>query len=181
MDMKKGRDAGSLFQARVGDRTIDLAVGTDIVTLNERTVPFTSERLSERRLSLLIDGRSFDAVVLAEAEGVWRVLVGRRTFDVHLKNERDLLLERYGMAASAGPAVLEVRAPMPGLVLSVSVEPGQTVASGAGLLVLEAMKMENELRADRNAVVSAVHVSPGDAVGKNDLLIALEQPLPSPG
>lgn len=164
------------YQAQLGDRTIDLVVGEGAVTLDGRMVPFSCSRVSAHHLSLLIDGRSYSAVVLEETDGVSRVHIGNREFEVHLKNERDLLLERFGLAAARAAGVLEVRAPMPGLVLSVAVEPGQEVAAGSGLLVLEAMKMENEIRSDRDALVKAVHVSPGDAVGKNDLLIELEQP-----
>jgi len=58
------------------------------------------------------------------------------------------------------------KAPMPGLVVRVMVEPGQTVAAGAGLVVLEAMKMENELKAPRGGVVEAVAARPGLAVGE---------------
>lgn len=97
-----------------------------------------------------------------------------REFDVHIKDERDLLLERYGLAETAAAGTQAIRAPMPGLVLSVAVEPGQHVSEGTGLAVLEAMKMENELRAEHDGTVKAVHVSPGDAVGKNDLLLELE-------
>lgn len=172
---------GTRFQAELGDRKIDLVIGETTVTLDGRTVPFSCERLSDRHLSLLIDGKSFSAVVLEETDGVTRVQIRNREFDVRLKTERDLLLERFGLAEAGGAHLLEVRAPMPGLVLSVAVDPGSEIEAGTGLLVLEAMKMENEIRADRKTVVKAVHVAPGDAVGKNDLLIELEQPaMPSP-
>jgi len=64
-----------------------------------------------------------------------------------------------------------VRAPMPGMVLRVEVESGQKVASGSGLLVLEAMKMENEIRAGSAGVIKQIFVRPGQAVEKGaDLL-----------
>jgi pyruvate carboxylase subunit B len=67
-----------------------------------------------------------------------------------------------------------LKAPMPGLVLRVQVTPGQAVAAGAGLVVLEAMKMENELKAPASAVVRAVRVQPGEAVEKGQVLIEFE-------
>lgn len=173
--MREGcRGTPRRFRAEFGGRSIDLTVEGTTVTLDGRTVAFSCERVSDRRLSLLIDQASYDAIVLEEGHGVYRVQLGGREFEVHLKNERDLLLERFGLAEAAGAAVREIHAPMPGLVLSVAVDPGQQVEAGTGLLVLEAMKMENEIRADRGGVVKAVHVAPGDAVGKNDLLIELE-------
>jgi len=72
-----------------------------------------------------------------------------------------------------------VRAPMPGLVVRVEVEVGQRVESGAGLVVVEAMKMENELRAQRGGVVSAVHVAAGQTVEKGAPLVTVESAEPS--
>jgi biotin carboxyl carrier protein len=65
---------------------------------------------------------------------------------------------------------------MPGLVLRVQVEPGQRVAEGGGLVVLEAMKMENELKSPATGVVKAVRVSPGEAVEKGQVLVEFEPP-----
>jgi pyruvate carboxylase subunit B len=93
---------------------------------------------------------------------------------VEVKDERGLLLERFGLAEAVEDRAREVRAPMPGLVVSVLVAPGRQVRAGEGLVVLEAMKMENELRAAADGTVKAVHVAPGDAVGKNALLVEFE-------
>ena len=71
-----------------------------------------------------------------------------------------------------------MRAPMPGLVIRVAVAPGDQVAAGAGLVVVEAMKMENELRAARPAVVAEVHVKPGQAVEKGEPLVTLSLTIP---
>lgn len=67
-----------------------------------------------------------------------------------------------------------IRSPMPGKVVAVLVEPGQKVEAGQGVVVIEAMKMENELRADAAGVVAAVHVAPGDRVEGNADLVVLE-------
>ena len=85
-----------------------------------------------------------------------------------------LLRERFGGPPSAAAGVRELRAPMPGLVLSVGVAPGDRVTAGTPLLVLEAMKMENEIRADAEGTVRTVHVRPGDAVTKGTPLVEFE-------
>jgi pyruvate carboxylase subunit B len=78
-------------------------------------------------------------------------------------------------AATAGPVgPAPILAPMPGLIVRVSVKPGDTVEAGQGVVVMEAMKMENELRATAAGVVKSVEVSPGTAVEKGALLVALE-------
>jgi biotin carboxyl carrier protein len=77
-----------------------------------------------------------------------------------------------GGERARGPAVL--KAPMPGLVVRVQVEAGQPVAAGAGVVVLEAMKMENELRAAAAGVVRIVRVRPGEAVEKGQVLVEFD-------
>ena len=72
-----------------------------------------------------------------------------------------------------------VKAPMPGLVIRIAVERGQRVEAGAGLVVVEAMKMENELRAPRPGVVTAVHVAIGQPVEKGTALVTVESVEPS--
>jgi len=71
-------------------------------------------------------------------------------------------------------AIPVLKAPMPGLVLRVQVRPGQRVSAGAGLVVLEAMKMENELKAPAPAVIKAVRVQPGAAVEKGQVLLEFD-------
>jgi propionyl-CoA carboxylase alpha chain len=81
-------------------------------------------------------------------------------------------IDRSGATEGRGPSRIE--APIPGKVVAVSVEPGDQVASGQPLVVLEAMKMENELTADRSGQVAVVHVAPGDTVDAGSLLVELE-------
>lgn len=122
---------------------------------------------------LLMDGRR-PCVVTVERDGRdLRVTVGGTAVPVAVKTAADLLLERFGMDTADTAAAREVRAPMPGLVLRVLVAPGDAVAKGQGVVVLEAMKMENELAAPADGVVAAVHAEPGAAVAKSDLLVEL--------
>ena len=98
-------------------------------------------------------------------------------FDVEVLDERTHAIRRLAGAGArpAGPA--SVLAPMPGLVVRVLVQPGDRVQPGQGLVVIEAMKMENELRAVAVGVVRAVPIEVGSAVEKGTLLVALD-PLP---
>ena len=90
------------------------------------------------------------------------------------KNEFDILLEKMGMANAGSAKVSKLKAPMPGKVLDVLVTAGQEVVKGDGLVILEAMKMENVLKADDVGVVKSVNVSIGEAVEKNNVLIEFE-------
>jgi len=91
-----------------------------------------------------------------------------------VQDERTRAIEAVsgkGQPAAGGGTV---RAPMPGLVVRIEVAEGQQVDAGAGLVVVEAMKMENELRAPRPSVVAAVHVGVGQTVEKGAPLVTLE-------
>jgi biotin carboxyl carrier protein len=120
--------------------------------------------------SLLLDGVSY-VVDLAEGRGSTHVVVDGETFQVHLEDPG------RGRPVSAGKASdgdgQRLVAPMPGKVVAVLVAVGQRVDAGAGLVVLEAMKMENEFKATANGVITEVHVAPGQAVDAGDLLVVV--------
>lgn len=162
------------YRATTGDHTVELEIGRDEIRINGEARSLSSVKLWDGRVSLIVDGRSFSANVYETDAGHYVVYVGGHEFDVFLQTERDLLLERFGLADTALHGHQQIRAPMPGLVLSVHIEEGATVEAGDAIVVLEAMKMENELRAPGGGVVKAVHVAKGDAVGKNDLLVEIE-------
>ena len=85
----------------------------------------------------------------------------------------DLLLSKMGFDAKARNKAEAVKAPMPGMVLRILVEPGQAIKKGDGLIILEAMKMENILKAGADAVVKAIKVTEKTAVEKGTVLIEL--------
>ena len=123
---------------------------------------------------LLLDGRPSTLAIESLGRGRWALAPGGERWEVEVLDER----ARHIRSLSGGadrPAVSRVlKAPMPGLVLRVHVAPGQQVVAGAGLVVLEAMKMENELKSAASAVVRAVRVKPGEAVDKGQILVEFE-------
>ncbi len=162
------------FRALVGEERFDIVFQNGHLLIDGEAVTYAFEPVSEQYYWLLIDGQSLPVVVEEEPGGRLRITVAGRPVDVQVQDEKALLLERFGLNEAAGAAARTVHAPMSGLVLSVMVQPGQHVHTGEGLLVLEAMKMENELRAPTDGVVKALHVTPGDTVGKNALLLEFE-------
>jgi biotin carboxyl carrier protein len=129
---------------------------------------------------LLLGGASWTvAAEPLEGAGRWALgLVGERA-EVAVQDERSR--EIAAVSGKGQPAVGggTVRAPMPGLVVRIEVAEGQQVDAGAGLVVVEAMKMENELRAPRSGMVQTVHVAVGQAVEKGASLVTLASPEPS--
>lgn len=105
--------------------------------------------------------------------GEWRIGVNGSTFAVEALDDRARTIRELSGGAEAEAARV-VAAPMPGLVVRVNVEVGQEVAAGQGVVVVEAMKMENELKSPVDGVVARVEVSPGATVDKGAVLIVLE-------
>ena len=86
----------------------------------------------------------------------------------------DRLIDQLGMKVGSSQKVGDIKAPMPGLVIEVAVEVGQTVSKGDKILILEAMKMENVIKAAGDGIVKAVHISKGQPVEKGHLLVEME-------
>ncbi len=119
--------------------------------------------------------------------GVYSVLLNGRSFVIHESATNWIALNAIEwervvtdprLRASAGPAaasaIREVKAAMPGKVVRLLASPGDTVEAGQGLLILEAMKMQNELRSPRAGVVAAVRVEEGTTVASGQVLVTLE-------
>ncbi len=125
---------------------------------------------------ILQNGRSFRAEVVALdfARKTFTIKVNGNRYEVELADAYDQMVARLGLEAGAAQAAGDVKAPMPGLVLEVVVAEGQTIAEGDPLIILEAMKMENVIRASAEGTVRAVAVAKGEAVEKNQLLLEME-------
>ncbi|MEN8149220.1 MAG: biotin/lipoyl-containing protein [Planctomycetota bacterium] len=123
--------------------------------------------------SLRLDDRSLPVSFEVRPDGV-SVTVRSESYVVNVEDER----ARAARAVSKGKGSLDqtkvVLSMMPGIVREVRVEPGDTVAAGDALLILEAMKMENEIRAALDGVVKTVHITPDSTVNKGDALVTLE-------
>jgi biotin carboxyl carrier protein len=121
----------------------------------------------------LLNDRSYRAEILpADSSGKsLTIKVNGRHYPVVLKDKFDILLEKMGMNSNAGAKVNHVRAPMPGLIIQLKVKDGDHVKAGDTLLILEAMKMENIIKAPGDAIVRSVKVTMGEGVEKNQVLI----------
>ena len=122
-------------------------------------------------LRFIDDGRSFSVSYQRGKGRAWDLAVGEKGFALETLTPVEAI-EADAAAAAAGPSRLE--APIPGKVVKVHVKVGDEVEAGQALVVLEAMKMENELTADQNGTVTAVHVEPGQTVDTGEPLAELE-------
>ena len=122
--------------------------------------------------SLIVDNRSFE-IEVDNSDDEYRVLVDGRSYHINLVDERRL---RVGGSQAASPLQgrQKVSVPMPGKVIAVLVAEGDQVEKGQGLVIVEAMKMENELRAPKTGRVLEVNVAVGRTVEKGELLLVIE-------
>ena len=121
-----------------------------------------------------VGGRVYRVLVrCGSAGGKYVIHLGGFRFDVDAVDERMRAIRQLAGTAAAHAGLGPLVAPMPGLIVRVLAQPGDRVAAGQGLVVMEAMKMENELRAAGAGIVKAVRVAAGDAVEKGAILVDL--------
>lgn len=104
----------------------------------------------------------------------YTVKVNNSTYTVAIANALDMLIKEMGFEVGASKQVNAIKAPMPGLILEISVEVGQEVKENDPLLILEAMKMENSILSPRDGVIKSITMTKGAAVEKGALLIEFE-------
>ncbi len=132
------------------------------------------EHINDLEYLLHYRGRTVTMVIEEQDRRNLKLTSGNTVFHALISNHRDQLLAEWGVKNGTAADEREIFSPMPGLVLKVLVEEGQSVIAGDPLLVLEAMKMENEIKASVDAVVQCVSIKEGDAVQKNQLLIEFQ-------
>ena len=152
-------------------------------------------KATQGKLRFVLDGKSFDADWAEVSPGVYSILLGPRSYQAQVSRTvpparsgsygvtvgtrhygvevQDQRLRRYSAAAAGPEGPQEILAPMPGKVIKVLVSEGQRIEVGQGLLVIEAMKMQNELRAPRSGSVEKIHVGEGAGVESGSKLLRL--------
>lgn len=163
------------------------------VTIGKKTYAVEIERATETLYEVRIDGTPFEVDARKTGNDLWTMLIGHNTHDVDVvaqngsfqlavngemfeaevvDEQRKALLGRKGKFVAEGPQ--EVRAPMPGKVVKVLVKPGDAVKEGDGLVIVEAMKMENLLKSPIDGVVQKVFVSESQAVEARMPLVTVD-------
>ncbi|HQV53007.1 MAG: acetyl-CoA carboxylase biotin carboxyl carrier protein subunit [Flavobacteriales bacterium] len=125
--------------------------------------------------SLVHNGRSYRVLVLKEdrENNTVRLRIGSGSYTVQLQDEQSRMMHTLGFD-KAVKKVREIKAPMPGLVLNIMVKPGDVIKKNDPILVLEAMKMENLIKAPSDSIVSSVQAEQGKAVEKGQILVCFE-------
>lgn len=144
--------------------------------INDKAVNFDVQFQPNGLVSVLYNNTSYTGIV----ENIDRkakeiaLRIDSQAYKIAITEDIDRLLASMGMDLKAMQKAEPVKAPMPGMILKVLVEPGQQINKGDGLLILEAMKMENVLKANASATVKSIKVTEKTAVEKGAVLIELE-------
>ncbi|MDB4533774.1 biotin/lipoyl-binding protein [Vicingaceae bacterium] len=123
--------------------------------------------------SIIKDNKSYNVEVLSVKpdEKSFLIKVDGIKYSLNAKDKYDELLHSLGMDNLTSKKVADLKAPMPGLVLEISVEVGQEVVKGDTLLILEAMKMENVIKSPTDGVIKSISVSQSETVEKNQVIL----------
>lgn len=148
----------------------------EILVTEEMLKSLNMLKRSEGKFHILYKNKSVEIEIIDinPEEKKYHLLLDGKEFKLSLKDRLDLLIDQMGYRDLEVAAFKEVNAPMPGLVLEILVKEGDKVHKGDNLIILEAMKMENIIKADGEAAIKKIAINPGDKVQKNQLLIELE-------
>jgi biotin carboxyl carrier protein len=138
------------------------------VTLDGRLVAVDAVEIAPNTLSILLDGQSFEINVTPSPDGKLKLQSGSQEFTAEVVDPRAWRGRRHGSVEAEGRQ--QVVAPMPGKVVRLLVKQGDSVEVGQGLLVVEAMKMQNEIRSPKNGTVERVVAKEGQPVNAGDVL-----------
>ena len=165
------------YHVTVGDVTIEVEIDEEGVRVDGDQMEACGPELVNRNLySFLVGGASHTVLAERAGSGVWALQLRGRRYRADVADDRTKAMRDTSSAGSAVKALAPVRAPMPGLVVKVEVEEGDLVEAGGGLLVVEAMKMENSLTAVVGGRVGTIHVVAGQTVEKDELLMDMLPP-----
>lgn len=160
-------------KAIVNGREFEIEVAESGLTVNGQALNWDVLPVTDSYIHIIHNTKSYRAeVVKAEpASKTYTLKINGRLYPVVVKDKFDLLLEKMGMHHAGASKVNSVKAPMPGLIVDLRIQAGDTVQTGDALLVLEAMKMENILKSPGEGTVKSVKVKKGDSVEKGQVLI----------
>lgn len=166
--------SASRYEIRMGHHDHAVSIDdTNAVTLDGVPVDADIRPIDGTSYSVVLHGISY-LFRLQSSGGRYDVVIDGTPATVTVDNARTRLLRQYTSAAAQSTAVTVISAPMPALVVRVLAAAGDAVVQGQGLVVLEAMKMENEIKAPRAGIVKQIHVPAGKAVEKGEILVTLE-------
>jgi biotin carboxyl carrier protein len=160
------------YVTTIGERQYTIEINRDgEVTIDGAACPIDLRAIDEATVSLLINNASHEALV-ETSNGEIQVLLRGRLYAARVEDERASRLSQSG-GLHAGSGEVTIKSPMPGLIVAIAVSEGQVVKKGQTVVVLESMKMENELKAPRDGTITSIKVAPRQSVEQHQPLVVL--------
>lgn len=150
--------------------------GADSVRVNNKDYSFNYKFITDKVLMLRLNDKNY-FMTLSESddeEEYLSVNLQSKLYNIVVKSELDIMIEKMSVNKSQGKDKKEIFSPMPGIITKLNVTEGQKVNKGDVILVLEAMKMENEIKAKKDCVIKKINAEALKSVEKNELLVILE-------
>jgi biotin carboxyl carrier protein len=145
----------------------------DKLSVNDNITTADIKQLNEFSYHIINQLKSYNAEVISfnTAEKTAEIKINNNIYTVTAKDQFDILLDKLGLSSLTSVRISELKAPMPGLVLKIFVGEGAEVKKGDNLFILEAMKMENIIKAPADVIVKSVKIKPDDKVEKGQVLL----------
>ena len=163
-----------MLQVKVNDKyNFEVDKTNDVLLINGGPVVADIRQLNGSAYYIISNLKSYNAEVVSfnSVDKTAEIKVNNNLYTISVKDQYDVLLEKLGLNNLNSAKVSEVKAPMPGLVLKVFVKEGSEVQKGDNMFILEAMKMENIIKATADVTVKTVKIKPGDKVEKGQVLL----------
>jgi biotin carboxyl carrier protein len=162
-----------MYRASVNQKKFEIIQSENDLIVDGTTMPWNLVNVGDGHFHILINTKSYRAEVVKADHSTksFIITINGEQYSIELKDKFDLLLEKMGLTNGVSGKINNIKAPMPGLIIDLRVKEGDKVMPGDSLLILEAMKMENLIKASAESVVKSVKVKKGDSVEKNQILI----------
>ncbi|WP_179412089.1 acetyl-CoA carboxylase biotin carboxyl carrier protein subunit [Mucilaginibacter sp. E4BP6] len=163
-----------MIQVKVNHKyNFEIDKNNDEILINGEIVNADIKQINASAYHIIDRLKSYNAEVVSfnVADKTAEIKVNNNLYIISVKDQFDVLLEKLGLNNLNSAKISEVKAPMPGMVLKVFVTEGSEVLKGDNLFILEAMKMENIIKASADVVVKTVKIKPGDKVEKGQVLL----------
>jgi biotin carboxyl carrier protein len=162
------------YSTTIGEKTYIIEINRDgEVTIDGQSYPIDLRAIDEVTYSLLLENKSFEALVDMGSEEDVNVLLRGRLYAAQVMDERATRLSKASGGVAASTGEITVKSPMPGLIVAIPINEGDAVKKGQTLIVLESMKMENELKAPRDGTIGSIKVKMRQSVDQHQPLVVV--------
>jgi biotin carboxyl carrier protein len=163
-----------MYQLKVnGKYNYDVDKNGEGLLINGEVITADIKQLNASQWHIINNLRSYNVEVISfnNTEKTAGVKINNNIYNITAKDQFDILLDKLGLSSLNAAIVREIKAPMPGMVLKVFVNEGMEIKKGDNLFILEAMKMENIIKAPADVIIKTVKIKPGDKVEKGQVLM----------